>query len=100
MTPEELVSPEYVDDHLASNILARQKELFHYKFDRDMFTEMYANATDDDFKNDLARRINEIDRQMMISQSVLDALLRRVRNPEAHAAALARVNASASATQA
>lgn len=87
-----MVSNEYADDHIARCISERERELFHYDFDRQMFMDIVQSTDNEELRIDLTRRIGEIERQSATVREVLDALKRRVRSPEAHAAALVRLS--------
>jgi len=73
---------------IANAIYARETEYFHYDFDRINFEHMVANLPDGAFKDDIAKRITEIEAQMQNVRAVISALLAQVDDEEAYAKAV------------
>lgn len=82
---------DYKYRHIANAIYAREMEYFHYDFDRINFEHMVANLPDGAFKDDIAKRIGEIEQQMQSVQAVMAALWAQIDDEEAYAKAVEHV---------
>ena len=91
----EQLSTEYQDDHIAEAMLGREMEFFHYDVDLKNYQEMLAALPEKETakRGELAQRIKDITAQMDIVERVYSALKNRIRDPQAHAAAIGRVRA-------
>ena len=96
----EQLSTDYMDDYVAEAMLGRETEWFHYSVDLQNFTDMLAALPADaaDKRADLERRIADTKAQMDVVERVYAALKLRIRDPQAHAAAIERVKAKRAAT--
>jgi hypothetical protein len=79
---------DYKYRHIANAIYAREAEYFHYDFDRINFNYMIANFPDGPFKDDIAKRIDEIEKQMQSVQAIIEALWAQVDDEQAYAKAV------------
>ena len=73
---------------IANAIYAREMEYFHYDFDRINFEHMVSTLPDGPFKDDIAKRVIEIGKQMQSVQAVITALWAQVDDEEAYAKAV------------
>lgn len=89
----EQLSTDYIDDYIAEAMLARETEWFHYNVDRQNFEDIRSALPVEEAaqRADMERRIQETTKQMAVVDSVYAALKRRIRSPDAHAAAIERV---------
>lgn len=96
----EQLSTDYMDDYVAEAMLGREMEWFHYSVDLQNFTDMLAALPADaaDKRADLERRIADTKAQMDVVERVYAALKLRIRDPQAHAAAIERAKAKRAAT--
>lgn len=79
---------DYKYRHIANAVYAREMEYFHYDFDRTNFIHMVANFSDGPFKDDIVKRIDEIEKQMQSVQAVIEALWAQVDDKEIYAKAV------------
>lgn len=82
------LTPDYKYRHLATAIYAREMEYFHYDFDRINFQHMVANAPDSPFKDDIIKRITDVEHQMQTTTAILAALWAQVDDQDAYAIAV------------
>jgi hypothetical protein len=88
----EQLSTDYMDDHIAEAMHGREMEWFHYDIDRQNFLDMIAALPPGDPQRaQFAQRVEQVEEQMAVVERVYEALKRRIRNPQAHAAAVERV---------
>lgn len=93
----EQLKTEYADDYVAEAMYARELEWFQYDFDRRNFQDMVDRMAEGPEREALRERIRQINTQIKIVEDVYESLKNRVRSPEAHAAAVARVSAKRAA---
>lgn len=90
----EYADPNYHDDTVASNVMHREIELYHYELNMENYARMRDAATDPDLKNFFAKRIEEENKQYQISLATYNALkVEANKDPAKHAAAVTRVKA-------
>ena len=91
----EQLSTDYMDDYVAEAMLGRETEWYHYNVDLQNFTDMLAAMPADaaDKRAVLEQRIADTKAQMDVVERVYAALKLRIRDPQAHAAAIERVKA-------
>lgn len=87
------LTKEYQDDHLANAMLGREMEYFHYDFDRKNFENLLRTLPDGACKNDVDKRLADTVKAMENVAAFYEALKLQIRSEEAHAAAVARVQA-------
>lgn len=81
----------YRDDTLAEALYARELEFFHYDFDRRNFEHLLTVLPDGQHHADIEQRLASTMEQMAMVENIYNALLAQITDPDAHAAAVARV---------
>ena len=79
---------DYKYRHLANAIYGREMEYFHYDFDRINFEHLAATLPDGLFKDDISKRIKEVEQQMQSTTAIMAALLAQIDDQDAYAKAV------------
>jgi hypothetical protein len=94
------LNDDYKYDVLADAVYAREIEHFHYDFDRKNFEHLLANATDNEFAANVAKRLDDTRKQMGNVLAIIAALKDQIEDQAAYDAAVARVTAKREAKEA
>lgn len=93
------LSQDYQDDALADALYARELEWFHYDFDRANFVEMLRMLPASEFRDMIAKRLEETIVQMQRVEIIHASLELRITDIAAHEAAILRVTAKRNAVK-
>jgi len=75
------LDPSYKNEVLATAILGREQEIFHYELNIDNYQHVIDNAKDSLVKTEFAKRIVSEQRELEKALSIYKALLAQVSDP-------------------